>query len=270
LCRYVTGEGGADELHVLIRGEGAAVVEGGGGAGATATRKGEQDEGDLEDAPPSDVFSPHTLRSVCELKREIETSPGFHRVCRTKAGGEAAQILLAQQQGAGSDVDVSGGGEGVRADHCAPAWSIFDIHAVYETVGLGDVLRRLVDIGRMNTNASSSGFLSDGGGVSTSGSGGEGAEGAGGGGAGGGGGGEGGGSLAEARRLCRCRQQVTVNAPTVAPRWTEGEEGDANYNSASPPPPPTGAVGAELCTLAGLGCSPEVGLYKTNPVVDPP
>ena len=127
----LSGSGGADELHVLIRGHvhgGTREEESSGGEGP-----GEFDDGV---SGGRDVFDLDVMRSVCQLKRQIETSPGFSDVCKTKENAEN-----------GPQEAVGGIG------HCAPAWSIFDIHAVYETIGLGHVLSAFVHIGRYTSEA---------------------------------------------------------------------------------------------------------------------
>ena len=232
----LTGYGGADELHVLLTGATIASSRGGGsgrgsdrgssavGGGVSDGQIGTGTDGDLgeqraisraagDNNTTSDVFALDTLRSICELKRQIETSPGFSRVCQTRP--ENTQ---------GEGINIGGSGQG----HCAPTWSIFDIHALYETLGLGTVLQRFVDVGRMNIDAL---------GVPHGGP----------------------GPLAKARHLCGRRVNVHADAagPTLElePPWSGGEGGSEYYSMK--PPLDSSTAGAELCELAELGCSPE-------------
>ena len=133
------------------------------------------------------MFALDTVRSICELKQAVETSPGYADVClkrkykvpippSSSSEEEEDEETDAEEEEEEEEEEV---GEEEEEEYvCAPTWSVFDVHGVYDTVGLGDVLRELVDVGRAHRVKGGDGS------------------------GGGGGGGGGDGNLTAARALC--------------------------------------------------------------------
>ena len=126
----ILGDSGADELHVLVK------VEGKGGLGFGDDYKNS-----------STVFDQPPVESMCELKRRIEHTPGYTQVCRHKDGYDEASDVTTD---ASTDENISENEktENEIAKICHSSFSIFDVHAVYSSIGLGNVLDSLSKFGK--------------------------------------------------------------------------------------------------------------------------